>query len=495
MHDARAVVERDVISGDDLAQALGLVRRRQRAHPPSVVEARNGQARRLGPVERLVGQPDQFRAGERPRGLDAIAEHRARQRLRHDQQLALVLVQAVVGVTLHGEGGIAGQRPGRGRPGHDARGAFVVQIEARARFRRQAELHEDAGVGHVLAVALRQLVVAEAGLAARAVGRDAVGLEEVVAFPQLLENPPAALDVVVVVGDVGVVHVGPEGDALGQFLEVAHVAPHAFAALGVEGGDAVGLDVGLGAQAELLLHLDLDGQAVRVPAGLAGHAVAAHGLVAGEEVLEHARHDVVHAGAAVGRGRALVEDEEVVGGALLDAAAEDVALAPEAQDAGFEGGEIDGGIDGVEELGHGGLPGEDAGEPRGVPPPQGRARARGTTLLPAARRALAERHHAPAHGNGGRPARAGTFRPGLLAGGPAFGRKLGRDGRAPPQRPLPPHGARWARSGTLRVSVAASGASEPALPERVNSRAPHSPVSRAAIWSADGPARSMASTA
>ena len=253
-----------------------------------------------------------------------------------------------------------------------------------ARLRRQPELHEDAGVGHVLAVALRQFVVAQARLAAGTVGRDAIGLEQVVALPQLPEDPPAALDVVVVVGDVGVVHVGPEGDALGQLLEVAHVAPHALAAFGVEGGDAVGLDVGLGAQAELLLDLDLDGQAVRVPAGLAGHAVAAHGLVAGEEVLEHARHDVVHARASVGRGRPLVEDEEVVRGALFDAAAEDVALAPEAQDIGLEGGEIDGGIDGVEELGHGGLPGEDAGMAARRPAPAGTGA--GPRYHPASRR-------------------------------------------------------------------------------------------------------------
>ena len=409
--DARAVVERDVVGGDDAAQSRGIVRFHDAPHATATtLEARHivdnppadstrctlgmrpllwkqqGARHHLifGAIERLVLQPDEFRATERPLGLDALAEHRCRQRLRHDQQFALVRVQAVVGVLLHGEGGVAGERPRRGRPGDDAHGALLVRIKARARFRRQAELHEDAGVWRVLAVALRQLVVAEAGLAARTVGRDAVGLVEVVALPQLPENPPAALDVVVVTGDVGGVHVGPEGDAFGQLLPVAHVAPHAFAALGVEGGDAVGLDVGLGAQAEFLLHLDLDGQAVGVPAGLAGHAVAAHGLVAGEEVLEHARHDVVHARATVGRGRALVEDEKVVGGALLDAAAEDVALAPEAQDAGFEGGEIDGGIDGIEELGHGGLPGEDAGRAVASPPPTGTGA--GPRYHPASRR-------------------------------------------------------------------------------------------------------------
>ncbi len=69
----------------------------------------------------------------------------------------------------------------------------------------------------------------------------------------------------------------------------------------VELGDAVGLDLLLAVDAEAALDLELDGQAVRVPAGLARHAVAAHRLVAREEVLEDARDDVVRAGPAVGR--------------------------------------------------------------------------------------------------------------------------------------------------------------------------------------------------
>ena len=83
---------------------------------------------------------------------------------------------------------------------------------------------------------------------------------------------------------------------------------HRLAAAGVELRDAVRLDVLLAGQAELLLDGDLDGQAVAVPAGLAGDVVALHGLEAGEEVLEDAGLDVVHAGHAVGGRRALVED-------------------------------------------------------------------------------------------------------------------------------------------------------------------------------------------
>jgi hypothetical protein len=64
---------------------------------------------------------------------------------------------------------------------------------------------------------------------------------------------------------------------------------------------------GLAGEAELLLDRELDRQAVAVPAGLALDVVALHRLVAREDVLEHARLDVVGAGHAVGGRRALVE--------------------------------------------------------------------------------------------------------------------------------------------------------------------------------------------
>ena len=326
-----------------------------------------------------------------------------------------MLVEAVGGVLLHGEGGVAGKGPRRGGPGDDADVRALAQPDAFPLLRRQPELDVDAGVGDVVAVALREFVVAQAGLAAGAVGRAAVVLVDQPALPQLLEDPPAALDVVVVVGDVRVLHVRPEGDALGQFLEIADVAVDALAAFGVELGDAVGLDLGLGAEAELLLHLDLDGQAVGVPARLAGHAVAAHRLVAREQVLDDAGHDVVDAGPPVRRRRPLVEHEQVAFGALRDAAAEDVALAPEVEDAGLERGEADAGVDGAEELGlgHGWPPGrESPGRARKTPAPTP-----GTGAMPAVPPCFprgggpsAERHHAPARGNGG-------DRPGLLAGG------------------------------------------------------------------------------
>src|SRR5207245_8743137 len=68
-------------------------------------------------------------------------------------------------------------------------------------------------------------------------------------------------------------------------------------------------DLELAGDLELLLDLDLDRQAVRVPACFPLDVKALHRLVAAEQVFERARQDVVGGGLAVGRGCALVEDE------------------------------------------------------------------------------------------------------------------------------------------------------------------------------------------
>src|SRR5690606_17959611 len=89
------------------------------------------------------------------------------------------------------------------------------------------------------------------------------------------------------------------------------------------------LDLLLVEDAELLLDLVLDRQPVGVPARLAGRVVAAHGLVAREQVLEAAREHVVDAGPAVrGRG-SLVEAETRAPLAAPDRLLEHRVLPPE----------------------------------------------------------------------------------------------------------------------------------------------------------------------
>jgi hypothetical protein len=84
-----------------------------------------------------------------------------------------------------------------------------------------------------------------------------------------------------------------------------------------------------------------DRQPVAVPARLALDVAPAHRLVAGEDVLEHAREHVVGPGAAVGRRRPLVEHERLGPMPAAHGLAEDVAFAPALEDLLLERGEAD----------------------------------------------------------------------------------------------------------------------------------------------------------
>ncbi len=208
------------------------------------------------------------------------------------------------------------------------------------RLRREREAHVDGVLGDVL-VALRHLVAADGRAAARAVRHHLEALVEQALVPDGAQQPPHRLDVVVGVGVVGVVQVDPEPDALGEPLPLLEVGGDALLAERVELGDAVGLDLLLAVDAQATLDLELHGEAVGVPARLAGDAVAAHGLVAREEVLEDARDDVVRARPAVGGGRPLVEHEDRGVLAALEALVEDVVGLPELEDARVQRREVD----------------------------------------------------------------------------------------------------------------------------------------------------------
>ncbi len=314
--EARAVLGRDVVGVDDE------VRRLRELH--EIERALVRPALHLGAREGLAG------------GLPALAEGLGDERLGDDQLLRVLwaLRRDDVGdLGVRGDGRVGDQGPGRGRP-HQERGL----TGERAGGEREADEH---GRVDDRLVALRQLVVGQARAAAGAPGGDAVVLDQQALVEDLLERPPDRLDVRGVHGAVGVVEVGPEPHTGRELFEGVGVPGHRLAALRVELGDAVRLDVLLAGEAELLLHRQLHREAVAVPAGLAGHVVAAHGAEAGEDVLEDAGLDVVGARHAVGGGRALVVHPLGAALGLLQALGEDLLLVPEREHGVLEGGQVD----------------------------------------------------------------------------------------------------------------------------------------------------------
>ena len=303
VHDAGAVGGGDVVAADDEVGAL--VRRQVR-------------------VQGLVLEAEQLGPGELAQHLGLLAEDVRDEVAGQDEPVAAALHERVGDVGVHRGRDVADQRPRRGGPDGErdgpglavragragfAGGAGAALRHLRGRLGSEREAHVDGVLGDVL-VALRHLVAADGRAAARAVVHHLVALVEQALVPDLPQQPPDRLDVAVGVGVVRVVQVDPEADALGEPLPLREVRGHALLAELVELGDAVGLDLPLAVDAQAALDLELDRQAVRVPARLARHSVAAHGLVAREEVLEDARDDVVRARPAVGGRRPLVEHED-----------------------------------------------------------------------------------------------------------------------------------------------------------------------------------------
>ena len=331
MHHAGAVLDRDEVAREHRVAALAVV-----------ADVREGW---------LVAQPEERRAGHRLLDLGLVAEDALEERLGEDQAIAVVVRRAsgsaggegsryssadVGDLGIDGDRRVRHQRPGHRGPG-EQRDARVVE---------QRELDVDGRIDRVL-VALRHLVARERGAAARAVGDHPVALGEQALRPDLLERPPDGFDVLVRERVVGVVRVDPEADPLGQVVPLIDVAQHRLAALRVELGDAVALDVVLRGEAELPLDLELDREAVAVPAALARDEVPGHRAVAGEDVLEDPGQHVVRARSPVGRGRSLVELERRRSLAAADRLAEDIALTPAREHLLLELGERLGAVHGT----------------------------------------------------------------------------------------------------------------------------------------------------
>src|SRR6185437_14916001 len=127
---------------------------------------------------------------------------------------------------------------------------------------------------------------------------------------------------------VVVVEVDPAGLPGDVLLPLLGVPEYGVAAGLVEGLDAHLEDVGLAGDTEQPFCFDLGGQAVRVPAEPAVHLVAAHGLVARDDVLDVAGQQVAVVREPVGERRAVVEDELAAVVTVLDALLEGSVRVP-----------------------------------------------------------------------------------------------------------------------------------------------------------------------
>ena len=304
MHQARAILDRDKIAQDhEMSRFL---------------ERHEGE-------ERMILDPFELLALETLHNFERLTpENFFQQCFSQDQAFGSAFIRQrvfdrhVIHICAGGDRHVGRQGPGRGGPDQE-RGAGLID---------QRHAHEHGRVNRV-GVAHGDFMVREGRAAARTIGNDLIALEEQVAFPESLQDPPDRFDVFVGVGHVGIAHVNPKSDPVGQFLPVLDIVEDRFTAEFVEFLNAKGFDLLLIVETELLLDGDLDRQAVRVPAASARDVKPVHDLVTREHVLESARLHMVDAGFAIGSRRTFEKDEFRRTFALVNCLLKDLAVLPE----------------------------------------------------------------------------------------------------------------------------------------------------------------------
>ena len=305
MHDARAVVQAHVVGGDEATLEL---------REDGLLVGVLGKLGARGVPGLAVGAQGHLAV---PAGnlADALL-----QGVGHDLGAAVVDHGDVVKVRAQDDAGVGRHGPGRGGP-DDHVGLAGVVLQAR-RSAGQDEAHVDGGADLVAVLDLR---LGQGRVAVGApVHRLAAAVDGTV-VKDGLENLNVGGVVVVDVGQVGVVPLGQDAQALealalGVDLLDGHLAAELANLLGGELVELLG--------AEHLLDLVLDGLAVAVPAGHVGRLVALHGPEAVDDVLGDLVLRVAEVDGAVGVRGAVVQDELVVALVLLEELGVDVVVVP-----------------------------------------------------------------------------------------------------------------------------------------------------------------------
>ena len=246
----------------------------------------------------------------------------------------------IVNLRANAEGGVGRKCPGSGRPSQHIRGQVGHRgCKLRACRIDHAELCRHRCVLHIaIAARLVQFVRTQTRSCGRRIGLNGIAFVEEILLIQLFEQPPQRFDILVVVGDIGVLHIHPvthEVAQVGPFLGVHHHVA-AAACIVFFNANAVA-DVFL-CDAQFLFNAQLNGQSVGVPSCLAIHLESLHRLVTAEYVLDGTRHHVVNTRVSVGRRRTFKEYERGAALAFCHTAVEQVLLVPHLEHL-FIGGE------------------------------------------------------------------------------------------------------------------------------------------------------------
>ncbi len=181
-------------------------------------------------------------------------------------------------------------------------------------------------------IALRDLVTGKRSAAARAVRNNLEAFVEKALVPDGLQSPPLGLNIIIIVSDIGMLHVSPEADLSGELLPHALVFPYRFLALLNERLKAIGHDLFLLVllrDADFLLDFELDRKTVGIPAGLSRDLFALHRMVSRNHILDDTGLNMADVRLSVRRRRPIVKHINRVSFVFLDTLLKNPVFLPE----------------------------------------------------------------------------------------------------------------------------------------------------------------------
>ena len=104
-------------------------------------------------------------------------------------------------------------------------------------------------------------------------------------FVDCLQCPPNGFNVIIGIGNIGMLHVRPITDGIAHLFPFAFIFPNRLLAFVNKRKHAVTLDLLLAVQSEQLFHFKFNGKSVRIPTRFAQHVKAFHRAVAGNDIL------------------------------------------------------------------------------------------------------------------------------------------------------------------------------------------------------------------
>ena len=258
-------------------------------------------------------------------GKAADAHDLLHQSLGHDIHLIAVigLDDSIALIGMQGNGQVAGQGPDGGGPDHEEQLA-AVQMAQLAQIVVHGELHIHGGAGVVLVLDLR---LSQCGFVVGAPVNRLQALVDVALLIHLAKDLDLLGLKFLIHGLVGMLPVTHHAHA----LEALHLQLNIFLCVVAAGTAEVGIAHGLVVELLLLDNGALDGHAVVIPTGDIGGIVAAHGIAAGDKVLQRLIQRVAHVDVAVGKRRAVVQAEQGLALVLFQQLVVKVQLLPVCQ--------------------------------------------------------------------------------------------------------------------------------------------------------------------